>query len=415
MKNTLPPKLDYTPPEWMTNPNLGNRAERIASDLVSSHFWERWGDKEHELADTYVLDRALAESHFEAVENASDFELAVQQAQVYLIYNISEKGWMKYGEYADLVTLLQDKLRGYEERAENRGVDDLPGSYYEYAGLIQTVQYLEKLGVPKEKVLGIRHNISKARLAQSEMKKVQQADVPDKEKIESFEEILEDVVNPQVTVREYRRKNKDRSIKQAKAHDAMQGSVYLVQGMELAVIESPDSGSTKAIELSLNGLVDGWNIRDGANLIRYLTEKVYTKGKFRRTRIIYTDTNRPHFKRGDGGYPMPTQAHLHTMILEELGANLRLVEQILDTNEYAWLPLYNITHGINRNTVNDWIIENFVFTPREKRTAYQTLKMAIEDEYTIPEDIVMYYEFPCAIYMTQMKGRLDIDLRLVKE
>jgi hypothetical protein len=102
------------------------------------------------------------------------------------------------------------------------------------------------------------------------------------------------------------------------------------------------------------------------------------------------------------------------MIMEQLGANLRLVEQILDTNDYAWLPLYNITHGVTRNTVNEWITTNFRFDSREKRSAYQTLKMAIEEEYVLPDDIAMYYEFPCAINMTQMQGRLDIDLRLTR-
>jgi hypothetical protein len=193
----------------------------------------------------------------------------------------------------------------------------------------------------------------------------------------------------------------------------MIGSIYLVQGQELAVIESPDSGSTRAIELSLNGLVDGWTIRDGTNLIRYLTEKVYTKGKFRPARIVYTDTNRPHFKWGDGGYPMPTAAHLQTMIMEQLGANLRLVEQILDINEYAWLPLYNIATNVTRNTLNDWFSDRFIFSPREKRTAYQTVKIAIENEYSLPDDIAMYYEFPCAIQMTQMKKSVYIDLKIV--
>jgi hypothetical protein len=402
MTNTLPAKLKYNPPDWMTNPNLGNRAERIAED------------KEHELADTYVLDRALAEAHFDAVENASDLELAVEQATMYLIYNISEKGWMKYGEYEDLIALLQDKMKGYQERAELRGVDEVPGSYYELAGLVKTIEYLKQLKVPKEKVLGMRHNITKARAAQAEFRKIQESNVPDREKKESILEILEDVVDPSITVREYRHKNKERSIRQAKAHEAMLGSIYLVQGLELAVIESPDSGSTKAIELSLNGLVDGWSVRDGGSLIRYLTEKIYTRGKFKLARIRYTDTNKPYFKWGDGGYQMPTRAHLQSMIMEQLGANLRLVEQILDTNDYAWLPLYNITHGVTRNTVNEWITTNFRFDSREKRSAYQTLKMAIEEEYVLPDDIAMYYEFPCAINMTQMQGRLDIDLRLTR-
>jgi hypothetical protein len=406
----LPDKLKYQPSRWMTE-IYPERGEDITKELVSYYFWERWKDKEDELADVYVLDRAMAEAHFDAVENASDLEMATHQATMYLIYNISEKDWHKYGEYDDLVMLLQDKLQGYEERAEERGADDLPGSYYELNGLMDTVQYLEQLGVPKEKVLGIRHNISKAREAQKVMKKVREADISDKEKKESLEEILEDVVNPRVSLREYRRKNKNRSIQQAKALPAMQGSIYLVQGMELAVIESPDSGSTKAIELSLNGLVDGWGIRDGARLIQYLTEKVYTKGKFRESRIIYTDTNKPYFKMGDGGYPMPTPNHLKTIIMEKLGADQLLIEQVLEGSDICWLPLYNITNNIKQSELKSWITNSFKFRVREERTPYQTLKMAIED-YVLPEDIARYYDYPCSIQLTFRKRWLNIDLRI---
>lgn len=412
MNNLIPPKLGYKPPRWMIDYDYPERGEDIASDLVSLHLWNKWKGKESELEDPYVLDRALAEAHFDAVENVSDMEQAVHQATMYVIYTISEKEWYRHAEYDDLVLFLEDKMRGYEERQEERGSRPA-GGFYELKNLMNIIDYLRKLGVPKEKVLGIRHNLSKAKTASSEMRNIAASDMPESEKKDALLEVLDDVVNPDVTVRDFYSRNKDRSIEQAKAHLPMKADIYLVQGMELVLIESPDKGSTKALELSLSGLVDGWTFRDGTALLRTLTERVYTKKKFKPARIIYEERVRPLFKWGDGGYPMPVQDHMNSMIYENLGANERLVYQVLDGQDVCWLPLYNIGRGISQPELGAWIRKSFHFEPRDDKSPYVLLKEAVERTYSVPSDLGTYYhDLSWRIQLTWFNRALGIDLRI---
>ena len=401
-------------PRWVKDYDYPERAEEIVSWLVSTIFWNVWEGKEPELAEPYVLERAVAEAHMQAVENTSDLEQSSHQATMSIVYTISTNEWQRFAEYDDLLAFLDDRLIGYELRMEERGGEEYPGSFYEVKNLMWVIKYLEQLGVPKEKVLGIRHNLSKAKTASGEMKKIASADISEKEKSEALLDVLDDVVNPEITVKDYRDKNKTRSIEQAKAHLPLNGDIYMVQGMEMVVIESPDRGSTKAIELSLNGLVDGWNIRDGASMVRHLSERVYTKQKFKPARIKY-DGDNPVFKWGDGGYPMPTKEHLEVMILEEMGRGQRLIEQAQVAEGWCWLPLYNVGRGIKQTDLTEWISERFIFKPKRDLTAFKVLKEAVEKYYSLPEDLQLYYDTAPKIHLTWMSQTMSIDLRVIGE
>jgi hypothetical protein len=171
----------------------------------------------------------------------------------------------------------------------------------------------------------------------------------------------------------------------------MNAGIYMVQGMEIIVIDSPDRGSTRAIELSLTGLVEGWGIKDGANLIEYLTQRVYSKNKFKPMRIKQTGHNKAYFEIGSGGFPMPLRDHMQAIVLRELGHNMFLIEQVLMNEQYCWLPLYEMHSSLKQKEIPDWLEKNFIFK-HGKLSPFQCLKMAADDYYTLPADALALFE-----------------------
>jgi hypothetical protein len=339
----LPVKVEISSvPRWAVEKYPGRQADQERW-LVSYYFWSRWdGDlsKIHEInQDAKMKARAIAEAGLQAIDNVLDLEQVSGETAISLIVEADKEKWYRFAEVSDLVEFLHDKMDEYQESAEARGTRR--GGVYEVANLIKVIQTIVGLGVPKEMIIPIRHNLTKARYASGEMARIIASDLPEKEKRQALKQILEQIANHQVTVNKFLENNQRRALETVAGELPIDGMVSILREGEIIFVRSPDHAMTSAIQHALKGLVNGWSVTDAVELATRITDEISTKDKYKPTRIVkegqsYTLTQ------GGEGTMMPTPERFETLVMLEVGRSMDLVAQILESNPSAYLPVFRV-------------------------------------------------------------------------
>jgi hypothetical protein len=250
------------------------------------------------------------------------------------------------------------------------------------------------MGVPKEKVLGIKHNVSKAKYAASELRSIlSSSNLEEKEKAEQVLIILEDVVNPDIHVDKFLAKKKARAYANPNVTQPIEGQIVTLPHGEILLIKSPETSFTMAMQHALKGLVDGWSPVDAVELATRLTDSIYTKDKYKLTSLDFDRLS----QNGNIGIEMPTPQRFKDLCLIELGRSGRYINQLIDEREKSGVFMKVFEVGPKFRTKVEGIKHLSDSFHTQEQGVFSRLDKAVSEFYTYPEelDIVYSVKGPC--------------------
>jgi len=385
MSSSLPENIDFSViPRWLTIKYPGRQAD-MEQWLISWYFWSRWKGKVEEIEEEKLRARALAEAKIAALDNSLELEHVSGEVALSLLVDASAENWYRYAEVEDLLEFLHDKLDEYMEHVEAKkamGQNVKVGGVYEVRNLITVIQGLTDLGVPKDQIIPIRHNLSKARIATYSITKILESTLPEKKKQSEVLSILRAIADPKVTVQEFKQSRLKQELEARAGTLPIQGELSILRTGEMLFIRSPDTAMTKAIQHSLKGLVNGWSNVDAVNLATRITDEISTKDKYKPTRLV-----EGRIIQGGEGIMMPTPERFQDMAMMEIGHSEYLLRQVIG---YQAANLVVFRFGIRLGTskaMADYIHEQF-----QTRSGFDKLNNAIQEFYVIPEGLHKLFE-----------------------
>jgi hypothetical protein len=345
---TIPPKPDLTkPPRFLVESYTGMEHD-VEPWLYSYYFWRFWDGKEDSLKDVAMRARSSADSRFKVLNQTNALKGASEKSVIYQLYEAQRTGWYRFvNEMEDVRELIEAM---YEQA---KAQDEDGGERYELEFILKTLlPTLESLGVPKELIVGIPTNISKARASVSTLRQMIQVNGPDMK--DNMLQVLKDIPNPDITVRQFRELNKER-LGREKAPPPVPASVYLVPGVEMIVIES-DRTHTQAIEMATRGMVTGYEVRDGAALLRDLAQRIMPRAAdMRRYRVREGPTKLEVYEANDG-LTLPSPEAFQNLLMGEAAHTRFLVSQLLMAKQVATVPVYRIKRHVSvRDEGYEWL------------------------------------------------------------
>jgi len=371
----IPEDIDtYKTPEWVLLPSP-DRAKKIEEYYTALYFKMRWERRGEDLRDPTVLERAIGEAKLKALENVTDLSEASETAVIRYLQSAKEDGWYRYAEYDDIRQMIDDKLQKAIERSPNSGMA------HELADLLNIISQLEKMGVDKELVLGVKDNISKARDATRPLKAVLESNAPKKQKLEEIRAILSDVVDENISARGFRDLVLERMGKvKRKTPDPVDASIYLIPGGREIIVIRSDKEHTRAIEHALKGIITDLDFRDPITLQKEIAELVMPKAAGMARHAV---VNGALVQPVPDGLLMPTPDEMLAGIMTAAARFRALIEQIED--QVLYLPLYNLDK-VAPEKIIAWVEKALFHKLPDHADVLHFLQGLVHDYYAVPPD-----------------------------
>ena len=392
MSSSLPENIDFSViPRWVTE-KYSERQADMEKWLISWYFWSRWEGKVEEIEEEKLKARALAEAKIAALDNSLELEHVSGEVALSLLVDASTENWYRYAEVEDLLEFLHDKLDEYMEHIEAKkamGQNIKVGGVYEVRNLITVIQGLIDLGVPKDQIIPIRHNLSKARIATYSITKILESTLPEKKKQAEVLSILKAISDPKVSVQEFKQARLKQELEARSGTLPIMGELSILRTGEMLFIRSPDTAMTKAIQHSLKGLVNGWSNVDAVNLATRITDEISTKDKYKPTRLV-----EGRIIQGGEGIMMPTPERFQDLAMMEIGHSEYLLRQVLG---YQPASLVVFRFGIRLGTSDAMV--KYIREQFQTRSSFNKLNDAIQEFYIVPEGLHKLFEISsCGLY-----------------
>lgn len=380
--NDLPERVSDIIPEWVKEYSP-NRGQEIADWYFRYHFWKVWDGKEQHLNEAQVVARAIAMAKMEALDQTVDIQVQSENANLYLLSEIDKNKWWRYLEYTDVREFFEETLQKIADRTPNAG------AITEYRDLVTILDSIEKLGVPKEFIVTLPHNMSKARVASGPLKWTLESNAPPEEKAETVKNILAGVADRDVSVRDFRRKTREATgrLSHNSFSPAPAEFYILPKGKELLVIWSEGHKQTGLLQSVLNGVTTEIEIGDPTNLLKRITESVapHSAGLVGH-RLFNEGRLEPNYP---GGFYLPTVERMQHIVLAELTKYLAILEQL---DKWIYLLVFPLAKNIKPEEISDWIINNFGLAIKEedKNKSLDILLEAARSMYSMPDTSDFY-------------------------
>ena len=361
-------------PEWVLLPSP-DRAKKIEEYYTALHFKLNWNGKEKALQDSTVLERAVGEAKLKALENVTDLSEATETAVLRFLQSAKEDGWYRFAEYDDIRQMIDDKLQKAIERSPNSGMA------HELADLLNIISQLEKMGISKELVLGVKDNISKARDATRPLKAILESNAPKKQKLEEIREILSDVVDEQVSARGFRDLIAERMGKvKRKTPPPVEAAIYLIPGGKEIIVIQSDKEHTRAIEHALRGIVTDLDFRDPITLQREIAELTMPRtAGLARHAIVDGGLEQPI----PDGLLMPTPEEMLAGIMTAAARFRVMLEQVED--QVLYVPLYTLDK-VEPDNMRAWVEKSLQYRLEEDVDVLAFLQGLVTTYYSVPPD-----------------------------
>jgi hypothetical protein len=368
-------------PRWLVEKRDGVSVEIVAW-YIGYYFWERWNGKEDTLNDSMLVARANAEARLSALGIVASLQSELDDAMLDLLH--SAPNWYHYAtEFTDPSELIDQLLQKQIEKAPDSGMR------YELQNLLKVISALESMGVSKEKIIPIPHNIGKARLASGDMIRILNSDASEEEKLVLIEETLRDIADPNMHVRRFRDVNAERMGKSKPLTPApVEGSICLVPNGYVLTIEATPA-HLQAIQHQLSGIVN-FNLGDGLEVVTRLGERLLPKTSGMRKYAMdeFARSIEPNPK----GELLPTPEQFQQYAL---GAAIQFKDMAYELRAMggtAKIPVYRIKNGVSEDMLLEYLrvafqVPNFVPDDHIR----SRLDTAIEDLYTLPIEVARVF------------------------
>jgi hypothetical protein len=308
-ESILPQKIDLSvTPEWVTKSYPGMEKD-IEQWLVSYYFWQNWDGKEGTLDTAKAKARAVAEAKYKSLSQTEALKEASDKSAMLQWYEANRSGWFKHvAEIEDVRELMEHILQEARDKKAT--------SAYDIEFILNTlIPACESNGIPKELIICIPRNMTKAKWAVPTMREVIKNDGP--QMGESLAKIVKAITDKSETVDVFAKETLPRimGLETPKTLPAVPANVCLLpDGRELVIITS-DPSHTRAIQMSTKSIVDGYGYTDPAYLLRELGNIIKPKATQRRRYKVnvFGSLEECH----DGGVYLPALESFKDLVIAE--------------------------------------------------------------------------------------------------
>lgn len=387
--------------KWTTT-KYPERSQDMMDWLISYFFWRDWDDpvKQKHLKKAEVIARANAHARLLALDNTNQLGNVVEESIVLQLLHAQRTRWTLYEEISDIKELIQDRLidalaredaKRMRMEAEGKGRYYKPGGKaYEYQNLLAVVDTLESMGVPKEDIIPVGVNFSKAVRAAPIISHILENNTLSEDKRqEQVHEVLQEIADPEITVVKFEENARIRSGKTFNLPDPAPGSILLAPEKEVLIIET-SPGQAAAIKGALKGIVN-FSITDAARLIRQISQIVMPKSSGFHSYQLRVNGLGPELIEGNG-VQLPSPEEMERLILRELAQSDFAVRQMLARGLQYNLPIYPITTNVpGIDIIDDLAQAAFVWPNSDVHALAQE---ALKKLYYVPMEATNAYNAP---------------------
>jgi len=274
----IPEKIDFTvPPRWATEKYHGMEKD-IEEWLVSYYFWKEWEGKEDALTTKPAKSRAVALAKYKTLAQTNAIKFASDSSAFIQWYDAAKNGWFHHIKEIDDVKELMNHILENEKEKDPYG-----SSVYDIDFIVNTlIPVCEQNKIPKEVILCIPQNLSKAKQGVATMRKIMANNGPNM--VERLGEVVKGITDSSMTVRKFRDeycpsimgKEVPKTLPTVKANICLMGD-----GGELIIIRS-DPAHTRAIQMSTKSIVSGFDYTDASYLLKEIGNLISPKHQYRR-------------------------------------------------------------------------------------------------------------------------------------
>lgn len=269
----LPERVDLTKkPRFLTEvyPEMQHDMEEW---FYSYYFWTTWDGKAESLDTTAARTRAKAVARFEAFKQTNILKEATDLSSNLQYYRATAEGWWKYVNEMESAEELIQYMYDFElgKDPHSSAASNLK---FIHGTLVPT---LKSLGVPKEHILCITPNMTKAKWAVSSLRQIINNNGPNME--ENLTSVMTAIADKSITVDVFREeflpqvmgKESKKTLAPAQASVCM-----LPDGRELIIISSTPA-HTRAIQMSTKSIAEGYGYTDPSYLITQVMKTIRPK------------------------------------------------------------------------------------------------------------------------------------------
>ena len=253
-ENSLPERIDpNVVPRWVTEKYTG-MANDIEQWYTSFYFYKTWDGKLETLDSTKAKARAKALAKYQSLMQTKALFAATEGSIQLQIYDAVKNGWYKkINEIEDAKEFIEHVLE--VEREKNPHASAVYELEFIHNTLVPT---LEKLDVPKEAILCISSNMTKAKWAVKSLKQIINNNGPDME--DHLLEMMNAIADTNTTVDVFREEvvPKIMGLEAKKTLPPVEASVCMLSDNRELIIIPSDPAHTRAIQMSTKSIVEGF-------------------------------------------------------------------------------------------------------------------------------------------------------------
>jgi len=337
-ENSLPERIDpNVVPRWVTEKYTG-MANDIEQWYTSFYFYKTWDGKLETLDSTKAKARAKALAKYQSLMQTKALFAATEGSIQLQIYDAVKNGWYKkINEIEDAKEFIEHVLE--VEREKNPHASAVYELEFIHNTLVPT---LEKLDVPKEAILCISSNMTKAKWAVKSLKQIINNNGPDME--DHLLEMMNAIADTNTTVDVFREEVVPRimGLEAKKTLPPVEASVCMLPDNRELIIIPSDPAHTRAIQMSTKSIVEGFGYTDPTYLItqvmKTIRPKDFSRHKYRANEFGVLKTC------AEGGVYLPATETFRELVMSEYNKHNYYLrkkgEQTLAIEELAFS--YNI-------------------------------------------------------------------------
>ena len=297
-------------PRWVKEKYVG--MEKDIEEWYTSYFFYRtWDGRVETLNTAKARARAKALAKYQSVIQTKALAVAAEGSAHIQTYDAIQKGWHKYvDEIEDAKELIEHILNVEKEK------NPQSAAVYELTFIYETlVPALERLNVPKEMILCIPANMTKAKWGVKSLRQI--INNNGEQMTDHLYQVMNAVADESITVDVFREEvvPKIMGEETKKTPMPVQASVCMLPDNREIIIIPSTPAHTKAIKMSTRSIVDGYGYTDPTYLIKEVMKvikpKEFSRHKYKANEFGVLKQS------GDGGVYLPAVETFRDLVLNE--------------------------------------------------------------------------------------------------
>ncbi len=343
IKEIIPEKVDLKKARWITEKYPGAE-EDIERDYIAYFFWKTWDGKEATLDNDMLRARALANAKMQALTQTNFLAGMSERSVLLQLYKANKTRWFQYVDEMSSIYELLEAI--YAEEVQNHPNS---GKRWEVKTLLEkVVPLLEAMGVSMETIISIPNNLTKARSTVSSINQLLKTDTDDSRN--QIVEICKLIADPNITVSGISKivPGMVREVEFESLPPLCKAEIFLVAPGQEVIVMYSSKETTGAIERITKGVVEGFEIRSGLDLLKKLMGLLQPK---KHNIYPYTVKDGELVHSGNGKLMLPDIDVFSKAVMEEITRSFSYIKELL-----VYQDVFVSAHQVyNTDRDKDWI------------------------------------------------------------